>query len=139
MTGALCCLSGGLIVDCIDMPVVDGQVSGLVIADWLSGWCVDVAVVERVHSMPRQGVASTFKFGQAYGTVLGAFGALRVPIVSVTPQRWKKDYGIGSDKEAGRLLACDLWPDDAARFKRKKDHGRAESALLARWWSVFGS
>ena len=48
------------------------------------------AVVESVHSMPKQGVASTFKFGKGYGEILGILTALGVEIHEPTPQAWKK-------------------------------------------------
>ena len=38
---------------------------------WLAGWHPGILVIERVHSMPRQGVKSMFTFGTAYGTVFG--------------------------------------------------------------------
>jgi crossover junction endodeoxyribonuclease RuvC len=84
--------------------------------------------------MPGQGVASTFKFGQSYGSVLGLFGALKYNIIDVTPRRWKKDLSLTSDKEQARQMAINNWPDVSDLFKRKKDHGRAEAALIALWY-----
>lgn len=51
----------------------------------------DLVGIELVHSMPKQGVASTFKFGVGYGILQGICGALRIPIIFVTPQEWKKE------------------------------------------------
>jgi crossover junction endodeoxyribonuclease RuvC len=51
------------------------------------------AVIEAVHSMPKQGVVSTFTFGQGYGSWLGILAALKVPYMQVTPQKWMKHYG----------------------------------------------
>lgn len=48
-----------------------------------------IVVVEKVHSMPHQGVASTFKFGKAYGEVLGICSAFGFHIIDVRPQEWK--------------------------------------------------
>ena len=36
---------------------------------------VDFAILEEVHSMPRQGVSSTFKFGMSFGFCLGLLTA----------------------------------------------------------------
>ena len=51
------------------------------------------AVIEKVHSMPQQGVASTFKFGMNYGQWLGILAALQIPYIEVTPQKWMKHFG----------------------------------------------
>ena len=67
-------------------------------------------------------------------------GALKVPMILVTPQKWKRHFRlIGSDKEASRTMALRLFPACAEHFQRKKDHGRAEAALLARYGAeTFG-
>ncbi len=121
----------------VDMPLAYGLIAPGQTADLIVPWntpALVVAAVERVHSMPRQGVASTFKFGQAYGTVLGVLGALGIPVEHPTPQTWKKHHGlIGEEKDAARLLAIELWPDKAELFRRKKDCGRADAALIALW------
>ena len=88
-------------------------------------------VVELVHSMPSQGVASTFKFGTAYGGALALAERLRCPWHMVTPQAWKKALKLDSDKQKSLDLARQLWPE--APLKRKKDNGRAEALLLAYW------
>lgn len=61
-----------------------------------------LAVVEKVHSMPGQGVASMFKFGKGYGSLLGILAALGVPTELVTPQTWKRSVlkGTAKDKAA---------------------------------------
>jgi len=51
------------------------------------------AVIEKVHSMPKQGVVSTFTFGKGYGSWLGILSALKIPYIEVTPQSWMKHYG----------------------------------------------
>ena len=51
------------------------------------------AIIEAVHSMPKQGVVSTFTFGKGYGSWLGILAALKVPYMQVTPQKWMKHYG----------------------------------------------
>jgi crossover junction endodeoxyribonuclease RuvC len=91
-----------------------------------------LAVVEQVSALPKQGVASTFKFGQAYGAILGVLGALRIPHQLVVPGRWKRHFRLGPDKEQARALALRTWPD-CRDLSRKKDHGRAEALLLAKF------
>ena len=91
-----------------------------------------VIAVEAVHSMPRDGVRQAFSFGSSYGGVLALAQRFRAPWVLVPPQQWKKDLGLTSDKEDSLLMARDLWPE--APLARKKDNGRAEALLIARWY-----
>jgi hypothetical protein len=90
-------------------------------------------VVERVGSMPGQGVSSTFKFGTSYGIALGCAAMLAARIVNPTPTTWKRAMGLSSDKNASRAMAIRLWPDRGDWFKRVKDADRAEAALMAEW------
>lgn len=67
------------------------------------GWKV-MALVEQVHSMPGQGVASTFSFGTNYGIVLGMLEALGIPFSTCTPGRWQKAMCEAVDKAANTKL-----------------------------------
>jgi len=89
------------------------------------------AVLELVHSMPGQGVASTFKFGTVYGCAIALVERLNCPFHFVSPREWKKSFGLDADKNKSLELARKLWPD--APLKRKKDNGRAEALLIAYW------
>ena len=90
-----------------------------------------LVVVEKVHSMPKQGVSSTFKFGMAVGAIQAIVELTRAPWLIVRPQTWKKDVGVTSDKNTSLELARRLWP--RAPLSRQKDHGIAEALLLAEW------
>lgn len=115
-----------------DMPTAGRDVDAPQLARIIRKFGPAIAIVEQVNSMPGQGVASTFRFGRSYGTALGVIGALEIPCVFVPPSKWKRHFGLPADKEAARALAIQLWPS-SAHFERKKDHGRAEAALIARW------
>ncbi len=88
--------------------------------------------------MPGQGVSSVFAFGQAAGIVHGVLAGCGVPMELVTAARWKRDMGLDSDKDRSRAMAAEMFPDQAALFKRAKDDGRAEAALLGVWWLRHG-
>lgn len=127
-----------------DMPVIGNTVSGILVCDSIEAAFHDggqvmgegdtVAVVEQVHSMPKQGVASSFDFGKSYGIVLGVLAGCRVRVEHVPPTRWKKALRLTADKEQARRRAIERWPREADLFKRKKDADRAEAALIALWW-----
>lgn len=120
-----------------DMPVVGKYVAGVLLGQMLTDWSAEWVVIEDVASYPRQGVASVFKFGCAFGVALGAVGALMLPMTLVTPAQWKKDMRLSSDKDRSRQRATEGWPESADLFKRKKDDGRAEAVLLAEWGRRF--
>jgi crossover junction endodeoxyribonuclease RuvC len=92
-----------------------------------------LAIVEAVHSMPKQGVASTFAFGVAFGSVLSILQARRIPLHLVAPTQWKRDLQLnGKGKDAPLYKARLLWP--MADLKLAKHHGRAEALLLTYWF-----
>ncbi len=125
----------GRLVAVDDMPYLDGSVSAPLLADLLRDHQLRfpdaVAWVEKAQSMPRQGVASTFKYGTGFGVILGVLGALQIRTHQVRPAQWKQTAGLSSDKTASRRRAIELWPMQAGHFARKKDDGRAEAALIA--------
>ncbi len=116
-----------------DMPVVDGNVSAPILAQTIKKYAPSYAVIEHVNAMPKQGVSSTFNFGKAFGQVIGVGGALNIPLHFVTASKWKRRFALSADKEEARALALRLFPACATSFARKKDHGRAEAALIAKY------
>jgi crossover junction endodeoxyribonuclease RuvC len=114
-----------------DMPVADGDVDAVTLANRIVAMGPSLAIVEKVGAMPKQGVASTFRFGRAFGTVIGVIGALKVPLIFVAPTKWKAHFRLSADKEQARALALRLFPTSAEQFQRKRDHNRAEASLIA--------
>lgn len=97
------------------------------------------ALVENVSAMPGQSPNGMFSFGFACGAVQTAVAAADIPMRLVTPQVWKKHYGLKGgreNKDLARQLACRLFPQFADLFARKKDDGRAEAALLANYGRI---
>ncbi len=86
--------------------------------------------LENVHSMPGQGVSSTFRFGVGFGQIQGVLATLGFPYILVEPSKWKTAMGLrGKEKAESRALAQRLFP--TASLSRVRDHGRAEALLLA--------
>jgi hypothetical protein len=120
-----------------DTPTVNDKVDAATLRERINQFKPDLAIVELVGAMPKQGVSSTFKFGVAFGTLCGVVSALGIETHFVTPGKWKKHFLLSSEKEASRERALRLWPT-CPHFSRKKDHGRAEAALLARYgWETI--
>ena len=139
-SGALVALDWqGQPIEWMRMPVMkEGsatQVNGLAVAEFIrsvSGICDIRAYVESVHSMPKQGVTSSFNFGHSAGVIAGVLAALEVPTVMVTPQRWKKRANlIGTNKDAARSKAIIRWPKWRDLDKIGAGQAYADAAFIA--------
>lgn len=100
---------------------------------YLSGCGEAHVVMEQVGAMPKQGVVSSFSFGQGYGALQGIVGAFGLSVTLVRPQVWKKALGLDSSADKSLVLARQLYPDAAHLLKRAKDHNRAEAICLSHW------
>lgn len=91
----------------------------------------DVVYIERNSSRPAEGGASGRKSGLVEGILVGAAVMQCVATYRPTPNQWKKKCGLTADKEYSRTKAIETFPEFHELFSRKKDHNRAEAALLA--------
>jgi hypothetical protein len=104
------------------------------IRDFIEEHKPDRGVLEKVSSRPGEGSTSSFRFGLGLGEWRGLLTALRIPFIMPTPRVWKKELGLGSDKEDSLVMAREMWPDFAIpSFKFKNCDGVAESAILAKY------
>lgn len=126
-----------------DMPTTPVELAKLVTVQLLL-YGIRYAVVEEVSAMSYtdkegkkrgQGAVASFTFGEGFGVIQGVLGALDIPIVFTRPSVWKTLLSLDSDKNKSRVLAIQKFRSHAELFKRKKDDGRAEAALLA----LFGA
>jgi crossover junction endodeoxyribonuclease RuvC len=94
------------------------------------------AIIEKVGAMPKQGLSSTFKFGQSYGSIRMALIAAGIPFDEVTPQRWQKELGlirsnknetITAKKNRHKAKAQQLFPHV------KITHAIADALLIAEY------
>ena len=93
-------------------------------------------VLEKVNAMPGQGVVSMFNFGQNFGFIQGVLKAYGIPYELVTPQKWKKEFSVTSDKNTSIEVCKRLFPNVnlKATERCKKDHdGMAEALLMAEY------
>lgn len=129
MSGGISVIVPGKSVNAYKMPETERDIWDLVhsLAKYSDG---DVcAVIERVHSMPKQGVTSSFTFGMGYGGLRMALIAAGVPFREVTPQAWQKALGCltKGDKNVSKAKAQQLFPTI------KVTHALADSLLIAQW------
>ena len=146
ITGAICFLQDGNIIDVIDMPTMASgnnnkkQINGSQIFNEISlkikshkSDNVNV-VVEQVSAMPGQGVTSMFNFGQSFGVIKGVCAAMQLPIFFVRPVKWKKHFDlINSQKDSSRVKAIEMFPKFSSILSRKKDSNKADAMLIANY------
>ena len=139
----------GHLIEVEDMPAIEvrgkQRVSAAALASLMTRRAISEVVIEGVNAMPRRsksgkevgmGAASSFSFGYSAGLLEGVAAGCGYPVRIIPAAQWKKRAGCPADKGAARMLASRLWPGAAEKFKRVKDDGRAEAALLARWAGV---
>jgi len=145
LSGAIATITpGGLIVE--DMPTVEIVVNGkkrrsvppALLVEILKNSNPDKVILEQVGVRPGEGAVGAFSFGRGFGQIEGILAALNFPTILVYPATWKRKMSIPADKGGARMKAMALFPKNAELFKRVKDDGRAESALLAYYGTIMG-
>ena len=88
-----------------------------------------ICMLEKVHSMPKQGVVSTFSFGKNVGHIEMALTAVEIPYDEVTPAKWQRALGClsGGDKNVTKRKAQELFPS------LKITHAIADALLIAEY------
>lgn len=153
ITGAVAAVTpSGTLQWVVDMPIRDAgkqgrkanEIDGVMLARLLrvhaadigEVWCEEVQALPSIGRKPDgsagHGALASFSLGDSRGCIRGVCEALGLSVQRVRPQAWKKLYGLNSDKEAARACAVRLCPGCEA-LSRKKDHGRAEAILIARY------
>jgi hypothetical protein len=95
-------------------------------------------IIEEVHSMPTDGVASAFSFGRHIGTWDMFFAILKINPTRVRPQVWQEHFNMKKDKEESRYQYKKRLVDKANTIARVEDRGKfnldnADAYLIARW------
>jgi crossover junction endodeoxyribonuclease RuvC len=136
-SGGLACITFGIDLfrqsDCWKMPATERDTAAL-FRHIKEAWSPSLASIEAVHSMPGQGVSSSFKFGKSYGFLRGLLIAYEIPFIEVSPHKWQKDLGCLSkgDKNVTKSRAQQLYPT------LKITHATADALLIANWTGNFG-
>jgi len=147
INGAVAIFRDNVLHSVVDMPTVEiasgktmkRHISAATLCNILERYILELypttnVVIEKVGAMPGQGVTSMFNFGRSAGIIEGVVSALRMPSTYVTPATWTKAVGRAAGKDASRMRAMELFPAKADLFKRAKDDGRADAALIAYWY-----
>ena len=101
------------------------------IAEFFREFSTDIihARIEKVHAMPKQGVSSTFKFGDGYGMLRGFLIAFQIPFGFVSPAEWQKimECRTKGDKNVTKDAAYRIFPN------LKITHAIADALLIAEY------
>lgn len=140
MTGALSLIDQhGNLITTADITSTDGRVDAQDLRANLTSmmdiYGIDMAVVENVASMPKQGVSTTFKFGRAAGYLESAVQMLQIPMALVPPSQWKaKLHMSGKDKDFPRVWCQRRWPTVDVFNAKGKGQARADAVCIALAW-----
>ena len=141
LSGAIAMMQGETLTGIVDMPTVSlerngkskRQISIPELIAIIDEFKPDEAFIEKVFAMAGQGVTSVFSFGRSLGAIEGVIAARSIKATLITPQVWQKAMGVSGGKDGARARAMELFPWNVDYFKRKKDDGRADAALIACW------
>lgn len=137
--GALALFLDEALVEIADMPILeDGpagrpSINAALLAGVVRRMALDKAVCEHVAARPGEAPMGAFAFGRSRGVIEGVLAAHGLPTRFVTPSWWKRRVGIPAGREhkdTARSVAISRWPGRAELFARKRDHDRAEAALI---------
>jgi crossover junction endodeoxyribonuclease RuvC len=140
ITGAIVLIqSDGTFVDAMPTPSIKTGKASRVNAAAIHGFIdqyqpmIKHCYIEQVGAMPGQGTASMFSFGHSAGVVEGLIAGMGIPYSKITPQSWKKTYGlIGKDKDAARSRAVELYPSLRLLDQKGKGQAIADAIFIAR-------
>lgn len=135
LDGAIVAFDGARLVEVHDMPTLQAgrrrTIQPRLVADIVAEIAPARAAIEQVGTRPGEGAVGAFSFGRGLGILDGVMAALGVPVEFLTPPTWRRLCRVPGGKDGSRARACQLWPEHAHLFARKRDAGRAEAALIA--------
>lgn len=131
----------GEFIDVASMPIQAkksgrNEVDALALHEWfesLRGKRILYSMIERVSAMPGQGVSGMFSLGDSFGS------ARAIAVVSsertdfAQPGVWKKKMQLTNNKFYSLTVARKCFPKASEHLSRKKDEGKAEALLLAKY------
>lgn len=142
-----------------DLPVraeerrIDGLKLALLMREHAPASVGGRVFLEQLHA--RAGGGGMQQMGsmmKTVGIILGAIDCTRFPLEEVTPQKWKRAFGLIDKPSLGGAKKTDsqrkaeslatarrLFPSLEADLKLAKHDGRAEALLIAHWGKVTQS
>ncbi len=119
------------------IPLLGRELDEMKLTKILDDYEPQLVVMEKVHAMPGNGVASSFRFGQIYGQLISTIklGCHRLELVA--PQTWKAVIlrDTKKDKRAALDYCARVYPDICLVPPgcRKPSHDFAEAICIAEY------
>jgi len=137
LSGALCWIEDGEVIEIFNTPTLKVKKAGGKIKKIIDykeldriflNVSPDICVLEFVHSMPGQGVSSSFLFGETFGAVKAMSYTYADEVIIVSPQKWKEHFDlINTPKRAATELA-------KSYTKKVTNSGKADAFLIGKWY-----
>lgn len=137
VSGGFALLSSGVVEQALALPTTEDakgrkRIDGTKLAAAVRALKPDRVFVELVGVRPGEGVVGAFSFGRSAGIIQGVLQAIGLEPEYVTPAQWKVELKVPSDKHKARARATELL-NRGDLWRRAKDDGLAEAALIALW------
>jgi len=91
----------------------------------------DVVSVEKVASMPGQGISSTARFMEATGMLCGMALGRGCRLIRVPPNEWQRAYKMPVGDDISRQVVVRMFPELVSYFRFKVSHNEADALLMA--------
>lgn len=143
VTGAWAMIEGRRLTQVFDLEVNSvgstNQIDAASFKAVLREYTPNVVVIEDNRANSINGSKANYSMGLSMGIVLGVAMGSGFAVGRLKPIEWQRTLGLGGvpaaqRKDAHRARARELWPEMESRFKLKKDHNRADAALIAEAW-----
>lgn len=138
LKGGIVTMVDGRIARADKMPIIKGDGGSWIdfgrVASLLRQEAPDLVVIEKVHSMPGQGVASVFTFGLGFGGLIGVCCGTATPYELVRPSAWQRIPFAGLDKKMGKARSIQYVRQKYPECEPIHNHdGLADAAIIAEW------
>ena len=100
---------------------------------------IQIAILEKVGAMPKQGVVSMFSFGENFGSWQGLLIAHNIKFELVAPKIWQKeiDKKANPDKKLAAIITAQrLFPNYPIKFN-KNNSGIGDAIIMAHYGKKY--
>ncbi len=142
LNGGFCFIKEDGTIDLYPMPLIGPKDYDIPeITRILQSYINVVAVLEKQHAMPGQGLSSTLKTGLGFGMLQASLSAARIPYDIVPAVKWQKNLFVGlpskqDTKISSAVIASRLFPGISFRRtdrSRKPHDGLTDAACIAEY------
>jgi len=94
----------------------------------------DIIIIEKIHSLPKDGHVGAFSFGMGLGIFSSLAYIFAKEVYFISPQKWKRKLNLSSDKSKSVELCNKIFKTNFTL----KQHNEAEALLLIYYYMRYG-